>query len=149
MSRNMSACQVCAQVKISWHPPASLLLPLSIPRHLWSHINIDFVTGLAKSSNYTVILTVVDRFFKMLHLIHWSNSLQLRRWVKFWPGGSSDCMAYRLISSLIVGHSLSHAFGVSFTPSSTLTSASHLAFTHNLMDRHREQTMRWRPSSVQ
>lgn len=64
-----AACTVCAQTKSSNNPPAGLLRPLPIPSRPWSHITLDFVTGLPSSSGNTVILTVVDRFSKAAHFI--------------------------------------------------------------------------------
>ncbi|KAG5278113.1 hypothetical protein AALO_G00095330 [Alosa alosa] len=58
------ACSVCAQNKTSTQPPAGLLQPLQIPKRPWSHISLDFVTGLPPSDGNTTILTVVDRFSK-------------------------------------------------------------------------------------
>ncbi|KAI7790520.1 Pol polyprotein [Triplophysa rosa] len=63
------ACPVCAQSKTARHPPAGLLRPLPTPSRPWSHIALDFVTGLPLSSGHTVILTVVDRFSKAAHFI--------------------------------------------------------------------------------
>ncbi|KAK2905603.1 hypothetical protein Q8A73_009546 [Channa argus] len=63
------ACPFCAQTKTSRRPPFGLLHPLPIPRRPWSHISVDFVTGLPPSQGNTVILTVVDRFSKMAHFI--------------------------------------------------------------------------------
>ncbi|KAK2886271.1 hypothetical protein Q8A73_020217 [Channa argus] len=50
-------------------PPDGLLHPLPIPRQPWSHISVDFVTGLPPYQGNTVILMVVDRFSKMAHFI--------------------------------------------------------------------------------
>ncbi|XP_078800175.1 uncharacterized protein LOC144990526 [Oryzias latipes] len=60
----VSACTVCAQNKTTNHPPAGLLHPLPVPSRPWSHIALDFVTGLLSSAGRTVIMTVVDRFSK-------------------------------------------------------------------------------------
>lgn len=65
----VSACPTCAQNKTSTQPPAGLLQPLSVPRRPWSHISLDFVTGLPPSDGNTTILTVVDRFSKSVHFI--------------------------------------------------------------------------------
>uniref|UniRef100_A0A3B3H730 Gypsy retrotransposon integrase-like protein 1 n=1 Tax=Oryzias latipes TaxID=8090 RepID=A0A3B3H730_ORYLA len=65
----VSACPECAQVKVTTSPPAGFLQPLSVPRRPWSHISLDFVTGLPPSEGKTVILTVVDRFSKMVHFV--------------------------------------------------------------------------------
>lgn len=65
----VSSCSLCCQVKPSRRPPSGLLRPLPIPPRPWSHLSMDFVTGLPPSNGFTVILTVVDRFSKMVHLI--------------------------------------------------------------------------------
>ncbi len=67
--RFVASCHVCAQTKSSNTPPAGLLRPLPIPSRPWSHIALDFVTGLPLSAGNTVILTVVDRFSKAAHFI--------------------------------------------------------------------------------
>ncbi len=63
------SCSVCAISKTSNRPPAGLLQPLSVPSRPWSHISLDFVTGLPPSQGNTVVLTVVDRFSKATHFI--------------------------------------------------------------------------------
>ena len=40
-----------------------------MPHRPWSDISLDFVTGLPPSKGNTTILTVVDRFSKMVHFI--------------------------------------------------------------------------------
>lgn len=65
----VSACSVCARSKPSHRPPAGLLRPLPIPHRPWSHIAVDFVTGLPPSEGNSVILTIVDRFSKSVHYI--------------------------------------------------------------------------------
>ncbi len=63
------ACPVCAVGKGSNRPPVGLLRLLSIPSRPWSHIAMDFFTGLPPSSGNTVVLTMVDRFSKVVHFI--------------------------------------------------------------------------------
>ena len=63
------ACTVCARGKTSHRPPVGLLRPLPTPGRPWSHIALDFVTGLPPSNGKTVILTIVDRFSKAVHFI--------------------------------------------------------------------------------
>ena len=65
----VQACTVCARAKTSHQPPADLLRPLPIPGRPWSHIGLDFVTGLPPSNGHTVVLTIVDRFSKAVHFI--------------------------------------------------------------------------------
>ena len=65
----VAACPVCARNKNSRRPPSGLLQPLPVPHSPWSDISLDFVTGLPPSEGNTTILTVVDRFSKMVHFI--------------------------------------------------------------------------------
>ena len=65
----VAACPVCARNKNSRRPPPGLLQPLPVPHRPWSDISLDFVTGLPPSEGNTTILTVVDRFSKMVHFI--------------------------------------------------------------------------------
>uniref|UniRef100_A0A8C5CEZ5 Gypsy retrotransposon integrase-like protein 1 n=1 Tax=Gadus morhua TaxID=8049 RepID=A0A8C5CEZ5_GADMO len=62
------ACPVCKS-KTSRRLPAGFLHPLPIPDRPWSHISLDFVTGLPASKGHTVVLTLVDRFSKRAHFI--------------------------------------------------------------------------------
>lgn len=65
----VKACPVCNQNKTPRQAPAGLLQPLPVPHRPWSHISVDFVTGLPSSRGNTVILTIVDRFSKMTHFV--------------------------------------------------------------------------------
>ena len=71
----VSAYSVCARSKASHRPPAGLLRPLTIPHWLWSHIAVDFITGLPPYEGNTTILTIVDRFSKAAHFIPLSKLL--------------------------------------------------------------------------
>ena len=65
----VSACATCARSKASHRPPSGLLQPLPVPSRPWSHLAVDFVTGLPPSQGNTVILTIVDRFSKSVRLL--------------------------------------------------------------------------------
>jgi hypothetical protein len=63
------ACTVCSQKKTRRQAQAGLLQPLPVPHHPWSHISLNFVTGLPPSDGNTTIVTMVDRFSKAAHFI--------------------------------------------------------------------------------
>ncbi|KAL4009484.1 hypothetical protein ACER0C_003336 [Sarotherodon galilaeus] len=65
----VSACDTCARAKSSTQPPAGDLCPLPVPGRPWSHVGLDFVTGLPSVNGLDTILTVVDRFSKAVHLV--------------------------------------------------------------------------------
>lgn len=65
----VAACSICARSKASHQPPVGQLHPLPIPHRPWSHIALDFVTGLPPSNGNTVIATIVDRFSKSAHFV--------------------------------------------------------------------------------
>lgn len=60
----VSACSVCAAHKADNQRSQGLLLPLPIPYRPWSHVSLDFVTGLPLSAGFTSVLVIVDRFTK-------------------------------------------------------------------------------------
>ena len=65
----VSACSFCAKAKVTHQPPQGLLQRLPIPHRPWSHIALDFVTGLPTSNHNTTILTIIDIFSKPVHFI--------------------------------------------------------------------------------
>ncbi|KAI2657573.1 Transposon Tf2-9 polyprotein [Labeo rohita] len=65
----VQACNICARSKTINTPSTGELQPLPIPKRPWSHISIDFVTGLPESQGKNTILTIVDRFSKAVHLV--------------------------------------------------------------------------------
>ncbi|KAL0173559.1 hypothetical protein M9458_029527, partial [Cirrhinus mrigala] len=63
------ACNTCARSKNPNAPSTGELQPLPIPKRPWTHISIDFVSGLPESQGKNTILTIVDRFSKAVHLV--------------------------------------------------------------------------------
>ena len=65
----VSSCTACAIGKSINKPPSGYLRPLPVPERPWSHIVLDFVTGLTPSQGNSVILTIIDQFSKAVHFI--------------------------------------------------------------------------------
>lgn len=49
--------------------PSDLMFPLLVPNLVWANITLDFIEGLPKVGDKSIILTVVDRFSKYDHFI--------------------------------------------------------------------------------
>ena len=70
ITRFISRCLVCQQVKAEHQRPAGLLQSLPIPEWKWEHITMDFVTGLPRSqSGRDAIWVIVDRLTKVTHFL--------------------------------------------------------------------------------
>lgn len=58
------SCIDCGRNKPRRHRPYGKLKPLPIPERPWDSISMDLIEQLPKSSGYTAILVIVDRFTK-------------------------------------------------------------------------------------
>lgn len=65
----VAACPACARNKVSFLGQMGLLHLLFLPQRPWSHISIDFMTGLPPSRGKTTILMVVDHLSKMADFV--------------------------------------------------------------------------------
>ncbi|GJT84891.1 pentatricopeptide repeat-containing protein [Tanacetum coccineum] len=62
-------CDVCQRNKADLAAYPGLLQPLPIPERIWSDISMDFIVGLPRSQEKTVIFVVVDRLSKYAHFV--------------------------------------------------------------------------------
>ncbi|KAI2647590.1 Transposon Tf2-6 polyprotein [Labeo rohita] len=131
--RCVASCPVCAQSKSSNSPPAGLLRPLPIPSRPWSHIALDFVSGLPSSAGNTVILTVIDRFSKAAHFIPLPKLPSAKETALTVFDHVFKFTVYPPISSLTEVHNLSPNFGGNSADRLGLRSVCRQAFTHKLM----------------
>jgi hypothetical protein len=60
-------CDVCQHNKGEIVKSPGTLQPLLIPPAIWRDISMDFITGLPKSGNKSVIMVVVDLLSKYAH----------------------------------------------------------------------------------
>jgi hypothetical protein len=63
----VAECEVCQRNKGETIKSLGTLRPLPIPPDIWKDISMDFITGLPKSGNKSVIMVVVDRLSKYAH----------------------------------------------------------------------------------
>ena len=68
VSRFVAQCVDCQVTKYETKELAGLLCPLPVPSQPWYDLSLDFITSLPVYRGNTVILVVVDRFSKGIHL---------------------------------------------------------------------------------
>ena len=61
-------CDVCQRKKGETVKSLGTLQPLLIPPAIWRDMSMNFITGLPKSGNKSVIMVVVDHLSKYAHL---------------------------------------------------------------------------------
>lgn len=66
-------CSICQRNKAAWVSSLGLLQPLPTPYRIWEDINMDFIEGLSKSTNYDTILIVVGRLIKYGYFLPWNT----------------------------------------------------------------------------
>jgi len=63
----VAECLVYEQNKVEAIKTPGLLQPLSIPSQCWEEVSMDFITGLPKSEEKSVIMVAVARLTKYEH----------------------------------------------------------------------------------
>ena len=63
----VAECEVCQCNKGEIVKYLGTLQPLPIPPTIWKDISMEFITGLPKSGNKSVIMVVVDHLSKYAH----------------------------------------------------------------------------------
>eukprot|EP00253_Pinus_taeda_P010515 PITA_10515 len=63
----VAECDVCQHHKGETVNTPGTLQPLPIPASIWTEVSMDFIAGLPKSGNKSVIMVVVDRLSKYAH----------------------------------------------------------------------------------
>jgi hypothetical protein len=63
----VAECEVCQRNKGETVKSPGTLQPLLIPPAIWKDISMEFIIGLPKLGNKSVIMVVVDRLSKYAH----------------------------------------------------------------------------------
>lgn len=68
VSHFVTNCVDCQVTKYETKKSAGLLCPLPVPSRPWEYLSLDFIGGLPPYRGNSVLLVVVDRFSKGIHL---------------------------------------------------------------------------------
>lgn len=69
MARIVAKCNICQCHKYMAMALGRLLQPLALANKVWEEVTMDFIDGLPRSEDYSVIMVVVDRLSKYAHFI--------------------------------------------------------------------------------
>lgn len=135
----VTACTTCARGKRPNRPPSGLLQPLPTPGRPWSHIALDFITGLPPSLGNSTILTIVDHFSKAVHFVALPKLLSALETAQLLTthifrlhGIPADIVSEDHSSPPECGRNSAHGLAQRLV--------SPLAFIHRAMAKQREQT---------
>jgi hypothetical protein len=94
-------CDVCQCNKGKTIKSPGTLQPLPIPPAIWRDISMDFIVGLPKSGNKSVIMVVVDRLSKYAHLCSLQHPFTTSIVAQIFMDRSSSFMACRILLFMI------------------------------------------------
>jgi hypothetical protein len=85
IAKYVARCDTCHRVKAIHLKTAGILQPLPIPSWKWKDINMDFITGLPKTSRgFDSICVIVDRLTKLTHFIPVKTDYRASRYVEIY-----------------------------------------------------------------
>jgi hypothetical protein len=79
----VAECDVCQCNKGETVKALGTLQPLPIPPAIWRDISMDFIVGLPKSGNKSIIMVVVDRLSKYAHFCALQHPFTTSTWLRF------------------------------------------------------------------
>jgi hypothetical protein len=100
-------CDTCQRNKGEIVKPPGTLQPLMIPPTICMDISIDFIVGLSKSSNKSIIMVVVGRLSKFAHLCSLQHSF------------TTSTVAQFFMDNMFKLHGLSHSIVYNRDPNFT------------------------------
>ncbi|KAI3821498.1 hypothetical protein L1987_09066 [Smallanthus sonchifolius] len=83
VTKYVSKCLTCAQVKVKHQKPYGKNQPLDIPEWKWEHIPLDFITKLPRTAKgHDTIWVIMDRLTKSAHFLPIRETFSLERLVE-------------------------------------------------------------------
>ena len=102
ITKFVSRCFVCQQVKVKHRKPLETLQPLPIPERKWEHINIDFIVDLPRTrTSYDASRVIVDRLTKLAHFLAIRNNFSLDKLAKLYI---NEIIKFHRVSVSIVSY---------------------------------------------
>ena len=102
----VEGCDSCQRNKNCTEQPVGKLMPNLIPKKPQMHISVDFITKLPLAQEYDLILVVVDKLIKMVHLSLLQREHQQKNQLGCLEIICRSCMGYLKVSSQIEDSSL-------------------------------------------
>jgi hypothetical protein len=123
IARHLAECDVCQSVKAEHLKLAGTLQPLPIPSWKCEDIEMDFITGLPKTSQgYVSIWVIVDRLTKLAHFLPVKASYTTMKYAELYLTRMCVSMVFLKSLSPIVALNLLLTFGEAFIIPWELTS---------------------------
>jgi hypothetical protein len=113
-------CDVYQCNKAQTVKSSGTLQPLSIPPAIWRDISMDFITGLPKSGNKSVIMVVVDHLSKYAHLCALQHPF------------TTSTVAQLFMDQVFKLHGMSHSIHQQFLARTVHATRHPIASQHNL-----------------
>ena len=69
VEKYIKECNLCQRIKNRTEVLAEKLMTNEIPKKLWTHLTVDFITKLLIVAGKDAVLVVCDRLLKMVHFM--------------------------------------------------------------------------------
>jgi len=69
VEKYIKECNLCQRIKNRTEVLAGKLMTNKIPKKLWTHLTVDFITKLLIVAGKDAVLVVCDRLLKMVHFM--------------------------------------------------------------------------------
>ena len=79
VGRYVEGCDLCQKMKNRTEEPAGKLKLSEVPKKMWTHLTVDFITKLPVVAGKDVILVVCDRLSKMTYFIATTEGTSMER----------------------------------------------------------------------
>jgi hypothetical protein len=133
-------CDTCQCNKGETVKPPSTLQPLLIPPTIWMDISIDFIVGLPKSGNKSVLMVVVGHLSKYSHLCSLQHPLTTSTVAQSFMDNIFNSMDFLILLFMTVIPFLPTIFGNNYSGSRELNYISSQPIIPRVKDKLKQST---------